>query len=344
MNAELDKLSYQHGPAADALGISPATLARWRDEGIVRSVVVKGIRLYPKRELEGILITEDSPNGIIKQENNRIMDHSISVNPKGRGVVKFLSLFTGIGGLDLGLERAGMTCVAQVEIDPFCRRVLEKHWPKVLRFEDVKTVTREMLPDGIEVIAGGFPCQDISNVGKKAGIDGSRSGLWREFLRLICDLRPAYVLVENVAALLERGMGRVLSDLAESGYDAEWDCIPVAAFGAPHCRYRVFILAYPASQRRAIHFSGRSGIFRGVPLEEFSSQGEGRICKGWWKRWEAHRLDNGRVRMVPPGGIQRATDGIPARVDRLKSVGNSVSPVVGEWMGLCLMQYAGRVV
>jgi DNA (cytosine-5)-methyltransferase 1 len=97
----------------------------------------------------------------------------------------------------------------------------------------------------VDVLAGGFPCQDLSYAGKGAGIDGERSGLWGEYARLIRELRPRYVVVENVTALLARGMGRVLGDLAACGYDAEWDCIPAAAVGAPHRRDRVWIVAYP---------------------------------------------------------------------------------------------------
>src|SRR5204863_370991 len=114
----------------------------------------------------------------------------------------------------------------QVEIDPFCRQVLEKHWPNVTRYFDVRQVKRL---ESVDVLCGGFPCQDISVAGKGEGIDGERSGLWREFDRLIGELRPRYVVVENVSALLVRGLGRVLGDLVARGYDAEWDCIPASA-------------------------------------------------------------------------------------------------------------------
>lgn len=155
------------------------------------------------------------------------------------------SLFTGIGGIDLGLYRAGMTCKWQVEIDPFCQRVLAKHWPHVKRYGDIRTVGEL---EGVDLIAGGFPCQDISYAGAGAGIDGARSGLWGEMLRIIRLVRPQFVLVENVSALLTRGIERVLGELAASGYDAEWQSLPAAAFGAPHIRDRVFILAYSKSQ------------------------------------------------------------------------------------------------
>ncbi|MGN6759453.1 MAG: DNA cytosine methyltransferase [Thermomicrobiales bacterium] len=157
----------------------------------------------------------------------------------------FGSLFAGIGGLDLGLERAGMRCLWQVEIDEYCRRVLAKHWPDVPKFGDIQELRGDEL-QRVDLICGGFPCQDISNAGKRAGIGGERSGLWSEYIRLVRVLRPRFVLVENVAALLGRGMDTVLGDLAASGYDAEWDCVSARAVGAPHIRERIFVLAYTA--------------------------------------------------------------------------------------------------
>ena len=176
--------------------------------------------------------------------------------------LRVLDLFSGIGGFSLGLERAGgFETVAFCEIEPFPRKVLAKHWPEVPCYEDVTKLTGDILArDGIavDVITGGFPCQDISVAGKQAGIsDGTRSGLWSEIVRLIGELSPRYVIVENVANLLsgpgdKRGgwFGRILADLAECGYDAEWENIPAAAVGAPHRRERVWIVAYPNEKRR----------------------------------------------------------------------------------------------
>jgi DNA (cytosine-5)-methyltransferase 1 len=155
-----------------------------------------------------------------------------------------LDLFSGIGGFSLGLERAGFRTVAFCEIDPYCRRVLAKHWPGVPIFEDV-TKLRGTDVGTVDLICGGFPCQDISIAGKGAGISGSRSGLWTEFHRLIGEIRPRYVIVENVPALLQRGLGKVLGDLAEIGYDAEWDCIPASYVGCRQLRDRIWIVAYP---------------------------------------------------------------------------------------------------
>ncbi len=156
-----------------------------------------------------------------------------------------LDLFSGIGGFSLGLERAGMTAVAFCEIDPFCRKVLAKHWPGVPIYEDIRELSDERLkaiaPD---IITGGFPCQDVSLAGKRAGLAGENSGLYRELVRALCVVRPRHGIVENVAALLSDGMGTVLGDLAEGGIDAEWDCVPALAVGAPHERDRVWIVTH----------------------------------------------------------------------------------------------------
>lgn len=163
--------------------------------------------------------------------------------------LKVLDLFSGIGGFSLGLERAGgFETVAFCEIDKAAQKVLKKHWPNVPIFEDVSTLKGEQLGT-IDVICGGFPCQDISLAGKGAGLEGARSGLWFEFHRLIKEIKPSWVIAENVAALRSRGLDQVLRSLAEIGYDAEWHCIPASAVGAKHTRDRIWIIAYPSEQR-----------------------------------------------------------------------------------------------
>jgi site-specific DNA-cytosine methylase len=158
------------------------------------------------------------------------------------------SLFSGIGGLELGLESCGLGPVIwQCDSDPHARAVLAAHWPSVHRYGDVKEIDASAPPP--EIICGGFPCQDISLAGKGAGIDGARSGLWSEFARIIRALRPVVVFVENVAALVNRGLDRVLGDLAALGFDAEWDVFRASDVGAPHRRERLFLLAYSDGER-----------------------------------------------------------------------------------------------
>lgn len=153
-----------------------------------------------------------------------------------------LSLFSGIGGLELGLERAGMRVVAQCESDPYCRAVLAMHWPAVPCWEDVRTLDPATLGP-VDLVCGGFPCQDISSAGKGAGIDGDRSGLWKEMHRVIDAVRPRWIVAENVPALRTRGADRVLGDLEGIGYTC-WPLVVGADdIGAPHRRKRVFIVA-----------------------------------------------------------------------------------------------------
>lgn len=164
----------------------------------------------------------------------------------------FGSLFSGIGGIDLGLQRAGFEVKWQCEIDDYAQKVLAKHWPNTPRFRDIRECGVHNLTS-VDLIAGGFPCQPHSLAGKrKAGAD--ERNLWPEFYRIICELRPQWVLAENVPGLLssEHGQffGRVLRDLATCGYDAEWQVLSAAAFGAPHIRERVFLVAYANGSRR----------------------------------------------------------------------------------------------
>lgn len=156
-----------------------------------------------------------------------------------------LSLFSGIGGIDLAFERAGFEVKGQVELDDYCVAILAKHWPDVPRWRDVRTFGRADFLGSVDVVAGGFPCQDISAAGKGAGIkEGTRSGLWFEFARIIGELRPRYAFLENVPAITTRDGVRVLADLAALGYDARWGIVAASGVGAPHRRERWFCLAY----------------------------------------------------------------------------------------------------
>lgn len=272
------------------------------------------------------------------------------------------SLFAGIGGLELGLERGigdGAHTVFQVEQNAYCRAVLAKHWPDALRFDDVRTVGAENLP-AVDVLCGGFPCQDVSAAGRRAGIVvGTRSGLWFEYSRIIRELRPRYVVVENVAALLTLGLDAVLGELAESGYDAEWDCIPASSVGAPHQRDRIFVVAYPAGddvawwghpradqrhakrhaavpERRSHYVANASGgDAQGIVPQRDDSQ-DWRIAR---ERSTGLR-DRGRHcrEWAPEPAVGRVAHGIPERVDRLKALGNAVVPQVAEVVGRLIAQ------
>ena len=156
------------------------------------------------------------------------------------------ALFAGIGGIELGLERTGYFRTRWfVENNEFCQQVLKKHWPDVPCYGDITAIDFRTLPP-VDVLTGGFPCQDISVAGRGAGIrEGTRSGLWFHFARAIGILRPKYALIENVPMLARRGLDIVLANLAEAGYDAEWFDLRASDFGAPHRRERIFIVAYP---------------------------------------------------------------------------------------------------
>ncbi len=152
------------------------------------------------------------------------------------------SLFSGIGGFELGAERAGINTIWSCEINPFCRKVLKRHFPKTNQYTDI---TKLKNPPYVDIISGGFPCQDISVANPNGeGLKGERSGLWREMSRIISEVRPRFVLIENSPNLLRKGLREILCDLTEIGYDAEWQCLQAFDFGLPHKRERIFIIAY----------------------------------------------------------------------------------------------------
>lgn len=255
--------------------------------------------------------------------------------------LKVLDLFSGIGGFSLGLERTGgFETVAFCEIEDFPRRVLAKHWPEVPQYHDVRELTKDILDrDGItvDVITGGFPCQDLSVAGKQAGIEAERSGLWSEIVRLIGELRPQYVIVENVANLLsgpssKRGgwFGRVLGDLAECGYDAEWENIPAWMVGMPHERQRAWIVAYPQQKR-----------WKGV-LSTFASERKTPKEREYWKSIALDARSGFREwfrgNVGGESALLRADDGFPAAVDRLGALGNAVVPQIPEMIGYAILE------
>lgn len=262
----------------------------------------------------------------------------------------FGSLFAGIGGLDLGFERAGMQCKWQVEIDGYAQKVLAKHWPNVRRHDDVRTWPQ---PDTeyVDCIVGGFPCQDISYAGKGAGLQGERSGLFYEVCRIVSEMGPRFVVLENVAALLTRGLGDVLGSLASLGYDAEWDCIPAAAVGAPHIRDRLFILANANSYNRKALRADKGKARAASRARTASKQSEVLANTNSWRFQEREEFDgqSHKERKAPQRdnalrcgefrdwevepAVGRVVDGIPSRVDRLRGLGNAVVPQVAEYIG-----------
>jgi DNA (cytosine-5)-methyltransferase 1 len=236
--------------------------------------------------------------------------------------MRLLSWFTGIGGMDLGLERSGMTVVGQCEANPWCRKLLARRWPGVFLHDDVRTYP---LKDGpaFDCLAAGFPCQDVSNAGQRAGISGSRSGLYGQVVRALRVVRPRLAVLENVAALLARGMGTVLGDLAEIGYDAEWDCVPASALGALHHRDRVFIRAVPADASRV------------------RPQRLGTTPQGPWSWEQLEGLVQAELRVsVPAGKSGGVADGVRDRKHRLLGLGNAVVPQVAEYVGRHCMEAA----
>lgn len=260
------------------------------------------------------------------------------------------SLFSGIGGIDLAFQRAGFEIAFQVEIDAYCNRILAKHWPDVTRYTDVRTVGAE-LPT-VTVLAGGFPCTDISLAGKGAGIKvGTRSGLWFEFARLIGLLRPRVVFLENVAAITRRDGTIVLGDLAALGYDAQWGVVPASAVGAPHQRDRWWCVAYRNSQRQSTggawqgwdgladdgsavgnaHCAGRGEQRVAVAISAQQSTaertGDALVADATSAGWEARRADSMGEDAPQTGSstqsdrratlsfLGRVFDGLPAELD-----------------------------
>jgi DNA (cytosine-5)-methyltransferase 1 len=281
--------------------------------------------------------------------------------------VKVLDLFSGIGGFSLGLERAGMETVAFCEIEEFPRKVLAKHWPNIPIYNDVMTLTKERLDnDGIrsiDVICGGFPCQDISVAGNQEGIgEGTRSGLWSECARLLGEIRPKYAIFENVTALLNGGGGdwfkRVLWDISQVGYDAEWHCIPASELGAHHHRDRVWIIAYPKKLQcdggydnagklmevLEVSESGNGGRSANVAYAKRQrQQGQGQyeqsiFAEAFKNRQTINAIAGGTpdIWKVEPE-LGRVANGVPARSHRLKALGNAVVPPIPQAIGRAIM-------
>jgi len=269
-----------------------------------------------------------------------------------------LDLFAGIGGFSLGLERTGgFRTAAFCEIDKKAQLVLRKHWPNTPIFDDVTTLTKGLLDErgiSIDVITGGFPCQDLSTAGRGAGLEGERSGLWFQLHRLIKEIQPRYAIIENVSALRSRGLDVVLRGLAEIGYDAEWHCVPASAVGAPHRRDRIWIVAYPDSTRE-LQSQGfeqkQRGRFGDSSRKVFMANASGIGLSGQGQSVEPKHptpLVNGQAIESLYGRVAgiwatepdvgRVANGVPNRVDRLKQLGNAVVPQIPQLIGEAILQ------
>jgi len=238
-------------------------------------------------------------------------------------MMTFGDLFAGIGGFSLGLERASMVCKWQVEINPFCQQVLAKHWPDVMRYADVRDCGKHNLAP-VDLIAGGFPCQPHSVAGQQKGAEDDRD-LWPEYRRIVAELRPDWVLAENVPGIRRTMLNEVLSDLEDLAYSTRTLVVPACAFDAPHKRERVFIVAYAEGTRLAQRFYK----FKGGRQEIAQAWNPGLVsgpagCYGapydWGRDWPAESI------------LLRKLHGIPNRVDRVTALGNAVVPQVAEWI------------
>ena len=227
--------------------------------------------------------------------------------------MKHLDLFSGIGGFALAARWAGIETVAFCEIAEFPRKVLEKNFPGVPIHKDIRELDGSKYA-GIDIITGGFPCQDISRAGKQEGIRGQSSGLFFEMLRVIDEAKPRFVLAENVGALRSNGLSDVLKELAKIGYDAEWNSIPAHAVGSPQVRDRVWIVAYPMQQGETRRRPGWIG-------RRCSSQGKIR-------RYSRCGYEKENVQLWIEPGVDRVVNGLPNKVDRINSLGNAIVPQV----------------
>ena len=272
--------------------------------------------------------------------------------------LKVLDLFSGIGGFSLGLERTGgFETVAFCEIEEFPRKVLKKHWPEVPCYEDVRTLKGSDIGP-VEVICGGYPCQPFSTSGKRLGQKDDRH-LWPEFSRLVAELRPSWVIGENVAGHISMGLDEVLSDLEGQGYACRTFVIPACAVDAPHRRDRCWTVAYRKELQRNGCGEDREPGQRQIPQpgergsqEPLADANGQRGCSRNAEREDAkdagkpsrgERHDTGRmVAWLPEPGVGRVANGVPGRVDRLKALGNAVVPQIPEMIGNAILAAEGE--
>ena len=285
------------------------------------------------------------------------------------------SLFSGIGGIELGFEREGFATKWFVEYDLYCQAVLRKHWPDVPIYGDITKIDFTKL-EKVDILTGGFPCQDISIAGKGKGIiEGARSSLWKHYCRAIGELRPKYAVVENVSALTFRGLSNVLADLAEKGYDAEWFDLRASDFGAPHRRERIFIFANASSfgcNDRGNNGEGgqvlsveewkmeedkqkRNGRFNGLDEDApaFFANRYGERVQSYVK--ETLRGGQGFQRFenvrsveelkgrpdIPQPLVCGGNNGVSFRLDRTKCLGNAVVPQCAQFIAKLIKEKEG---
>ena len=272
------------------------------------------------------------------------------------------SLFSGAGLCDLGLAWASFHHQWFCEIDPWCGRILARHWPGTPIYKDVAELEGKELPP-VDALCGGFPCQDVSLGGKRAGItQGTRSGLWSHYHRLIGEMRPRYAIIENVRGLLSLGMETVLQDLSDIGYDAEWTVLPAAALGAPHHRERVFIVAYPHGLRS----DGKPGVLAALQRNLGGGDRSWRVLDWLGVRIDRaskpsarqayggrvlHRVDDGpaqgldgaggNVACVPASVGRISQDTARAWIPRLKALGNGITPYQSYAAATCILEAEG---
>ena len=244
--------------------------------------------------------------------------------------MKVLDLFSGIGGFSVGLEAAGMQTAAFCEIDPFCQEILRKHWPETPLYSDIHTLNKEVLQnDGIhtiDVICGGFPCQPYSIAGRKKGTQDDRD-LWPAMFRLIQELKPTWVIGENVANFTNMAFSRTKIDMESAGYQVQPFIIPACAVGAPHRRNRIWILAYSDGER-----------LEEARPEQQATRDRGKIANSFtWYRNIKRIGDYFNHPSLPQPLVCRGRDGIPRRVDRLRALGNAVVPQIPEIIGRGIM-------
>ena len=326
----------------------------------------------------------------------------------GGNELRYGSLFSGIGGIDLGMDMAGFECAWQVEVDDYCRQILDKHWPRVPKYKDIYEVKGAEI-EPVDILCGGFPCQPVSVAGKRGGVDDER-WLWDEFYRLICELRPRWVVAENVTGLFSANSGRafagVLRNLAESGYDAVWDVYPAGGpggVGAPHRRERVFLVAHTdrskqtkesgdvreelevsevnrenistvvsgrggkdVANAKGKRHGRRTGKKRRITKRELQQEKQRRSrTRGDVSDTDKKRLQRSKeTRDVEGKGqdgekyiarcnksaeqwavepnVGRVANGVPNRVDRLKTLGNAVVPQVAYKVARMIYEYTEK--